>query len=95
MAGLAIGSTTRQSLVLIMSDGFDTDDPHDLAQQIDRLRARVRQVVWINPMLGRRDPAEEADGDVTRGLAKLVDFVAPGHSLEGLETAAEYLAKHC
>jgi uncharacterized protein with von Willebrand factor type A (vWA) domain len=85
----------RQCIALIMSDGFDTDDPHDLAQQLLRLRERVRHVVWINPMLGRRDAASEVDGDVTRGLAKLVDFVAPGHSLEGLETAAEYLARHC
>ena len=85
----------RQSLVLIMSDGFDSDDPHDLAQQLARLRERVRQVVWVNPMLGRRDAADEVNGDVTRGLADLVDFVAPGHSLEGLETAAAYLAQHC
>ncbi|MDH3714414.1 MAG: VWA domain-containing protein [Gammaproteobacteria bacterium] len=85
----------RQCLVLIMSDGFDTDDPHDLAKQLTLLRERVRQVVWINPMLGRRDAANEVNGDVTRGLAALVDFVAPGHSLEGLETVAAYLAQHC
>jgi len=85
----------RQSLVLIISDGFDSDDPYDLAQRLLELRKRVRQVIWINPMLGRRDAADEVNGDITRGLSDLVDFVAPGHSLEGLETAAAYLAQHC
>lgn len=85
----------RQCIALIMSDGFDTDDPHDLARELLRLRERVRHVVWVNPMLGRRDAAGEVDGDITRGLAKLVDFVAPGHSVEGLQTAVEYLAQRC
>ena len=85
----------RQCIAMIMSDGFDTDDPCELALQLSRLRERVREVIWINPMLGRRDAGTEADGDVTRGLARLVDFVAPGHSLEGLQAVVEYLAKRC
>lgn len=86
---------TRQSIALIMSDGFDTDDPQDLGRELRRLRERVRHVVWVNPMLGRREAREEPDGDVTRGLGKLVDFVAPGHSVAGLQTVVDYLAERC
>lgn len=94
-ANYASRFATRQSIALIMSDGFDTDEPEDLARELDRLRERVRRVVWINPMLGRRNASDEANGDITRGLARLVDFVAPGHSVHGLEAAVQYLADQC
>jgi len=83
----------RHSVVVILSDGFDSDDPVLLAEQLAALRRRCRRLIWINPMLGRRDPTNEPDGDITRGLAAMVDFVAPGHSIEGLEQAVNYLAR--
>jgi len=82
----------RHSLIIILSDGFDSDDPDLLAAQLATLRRQCHRLVWINPMLGRRDPGNEPDGDITRGLANMVDFVAPGHSIEGLEQAVDYLA---
>lgn len=91
----ATACVDHHTIVLILSDGTDTDDPEDLHHQLAVLRSRAQSVVWINPLIGRRDPANEIDGDVTRGLSKSVDFVAPGHNIVGLTSAVDYLQAHC
>jgi uncharacterized protein len=39
----------RGAIVLIASDGWDSDDPGQLAIQMARLRRRAYRVIWINP----------------------------------------------
>ena len=43
---------SRNTIVLILSDGCDTDAPDLLAQQLQRFRDEVRKVIWLNPLLG-------------------------------------------
>ena len=72
----------RDTVVMIMSDGWETGDPQLLAAEMQTLRRRVRRLIWLNPLLGLKEyqPA-------TRGiLAALpyVDVFAPAHNLESL-----------
>jgi len=80
---------TGRTIVLIMSDGFDTDDPADLANELLRIRARASKVVWLNPMMGR------AGYEPEEGMASVLphlDHLAPSHSLQALTDVADYLA---
>ena len=43
------GGATRGAVVLIASDGWDSDDPDELAAAMARLRRRAHRVIWMNP----------------------------------------------
>jgi uncharacterized protein len=80
----------RRSVVIIVSDGYDTGPPEQLAAELSALRRRARRLVWLNPMLGWQDYAP-----VARGMAAAlphVDLFAPAHNLESLAALEPYLA---
>lgn len=43
------GAALRGAVVLIASDGWDTDPPGELARAMARLRRRAHRVLWLNP----------------------------------------------
>jgi uncharacterized protein with von Willebrand factor type A (vWA) domain len=43
------GSAVRGAIVVIASDGWDGDDPHELVAAMARLRRRAHRVIWLNP----------------------------------------------
>lgn len=45
----------KHTTVFLLSDGWDTGDPDELASQIRRMRRRIRSFVWLNPLMGTRD----------------------------------------
>ena len=81
----------RRSVVVIVSDGYDTGPPEQLAAELAALRRRARRVVWLNPMLGW-----QGYQPVARGMAAAlphVDLFAPAHNLESLAALEPYLAR--
>jgi uncharacterized protein len=79
---------SRDTLVLILSDGWDTGEPELVALELSAIRRRSRQIVWLNPLLGMEDyrPA-------TRGMSAAlphIDVFAAAHNLESL-LALEHL----
>jgi uncharacterized protein len=80
----------RRSVVIIVSDGYDTGPPEQLAAELTALQRRARRLVWLNPMLGWQDYEP-----VARGMAAAlphVDLFAPAHNLESLAALEPYLA---
>jgi hypothetical protein len=76
----------RRTIVIVLSDGWDTGDPEVLAAELLRIRRRAGRVIWLNPLLG--NPAYEP---LTRGMAAalpLVDDFAPAHNLAALQALA-------
>lgn len=74
---------TRDTVVVILSDGLDRGDVAVLAEAMRAIRARARKVIWLNPLLG--DPRYRP---LARGIATalpFVDHLAPAHNLESLE----------
>ncbi len=71
-----------RSVVVLVTDGYDTGEPEACAEQMRRLRRRARRVLWLNPMLGRERYAPTAR--TARALLGHVDAHAPAHSLEAL-----------
>ncbi len=75
-----------QTLVVVLSDGWDTGDPNVLARELMAIRRRARGVIWLNPLLGR--PGYEP---LTRGMAAALphlDGFAPAHNLQSLQDFA-------
>ena len=76
----------RRTVVIVLSDGWDTGEPEILADALQAIRRRAGRVVWLNPLLG--SPSYQP---LTRGMQAAlphVDVFAPAHdlaSLEGLE----------
>jgi uncharacterized protein with von Willebrand factor type A (vWA) domain len=46
------GNTLRGAVVIVASDGWDSDPPGRLAAAMARLRRRAHTVVWLNPRAG-------------------------------------------
>jgi uncharacterized protein len=79
----------RRTIVIILSDGWDTGDPEVLATELLRIKRRTGRVIWLNPLLG--NPSYEP---LTRGMAAalpLVDHFAAAHNLAALRDLADRL----
>jgi uncharacterized protein len=79
----------RQTIVILLSDGWDTGEPDDLATEMLALKRRAGRVIWLNPLLG--NPSYEP---LTRGMAAalpLVDRFAAAHNLSSLRDLARHL----
>ena len=80
----------RRTIVLLLSDGWDTGDPDVLAREMLTLKRRAARVIWLNPLLG--NPSYEP---LTRGMAAalpLVDHFAAAHNLASLRDLAAHLS---
>ena len=79
----------RRTIVIVLSDGWDTGDPEVLATELLRIKRRAGRVIWLNPLLG--NPSYEP---LTRGMAAalpLVDHFAAAHNLAALRDLADRL----
>jgi uncharacterized protein with von Willebrand factor type A (vWA) domain len=82
---------TRDTLFIILSDGWDTGEPEVLAGELAAIRRRVRKLIWLNPLLGM-----EEYQPVTRGMSAAlphIDVFAPGHNLESLLALERHLVR--
>jgi uncharacterized protein with von Willebrand factor type A (vWA) domain len=80
-----------RTAVMIVSDGYDTGEPEQLALQMRRLRRRCRRIIWLNPLIGWRDYSPRARG--MQAALPYIDLFAPAHNLESLAALEPYLAK--
>ncbi len=76
-------TVNSRTVVVILSDGYDTDEPALLATELARLKRRARKLVWLNPMLGWRnyEPVTRS----MRAALPYIDAFAEANTLEGLK----------
>jgi uncharacterized protein with von Willebrand factor type A (vWA) domain len=87
----ARAALNSRSVVIIMSDGYDTDPPEMIAAELARLKQRARRLVWLNPLLGWRDFAP-----VARAMAAAMPYIdcfAAAHSLASLTALEDEFAR--
>ena len=80
-----------RTAVMIVSDGYDTGTPEELAREMRRLRERCRKIIWLNPLIGWRDYSPQARG--MQAALPYIDLFAPAHNLESLAALEPYLAR--
>ena len=80
----------RGAIVVVMSDGWERDDPALLGEQMARLHRLAHRVVWANPRRARPG-FEPVVGGLLAALPH-VDAFVDGHSLEAYEHLADVVA---
>jgi uncharacterized protein with von Willebrand factor type A (vWA) domain len=83
------GSTLRGAVVIVASDGWDSDPPEVLERAMARLRRRAHTVVWLNPRAAQPGFAPLA-GSMAAALP-YCDLFLPANSLAGLRDLIESL----
>ena len=71
-----------RSVVLILSDGYDTAAPHILDDALRDLKKRGCKVIWLNPLKGWRDYAPVAEG--MAAALKHLDLFCAANTLDDL-----------
>jgi uncharacterized protein with von Willebrand factor type A (vWA) domain len=80
----------RGAVVIVLSDGWDRGDPHELARELQRLQRVAHRIVWVNPL-----KATPGYAPLARGMAAALPFVdefVEGHSVNALEDLAKLVA---
>ncbi|MGH3109542.1 MAG: vWA domain-containing protein, partial [Gaiellaceae bacterium] len=80
----------RGAVVVVVSDGWERDDPALLAREMARLARTAYAVVWVNPLKGHPEYEPLASG--MRAALPYVDRFLPGHNLESLEALGSVLS---
>ncbi|MGB1801104.1 MAG: vWA domain-containing protein [Gammaproteobacteria bacterium] len=73
----------KDSVVIIISDGFDTDAPDCLVKQLKKIKNKCKQILWLNPMLGREGITVE-DDETMMAAKPYIDQFAAAHSVDAL-----------
>jgi uncharacterized protein with von Willebrand factor type A (vWA) domain len=81
---------SRGAVVVVVSDGWDRDEPGLLGREMARLARAAYAVVWVNPLKGNPEYQPLAGG--MRAALPFVDRFLPGHNLRSLEELAAVLA---
>jgi len=80
----------RGAVVVIVSDGWESDDPALLGEQMARLSRLAHRIVWVNPR-AKSDRFEP----LARGMAAALPFVdsfTSGHSLDALDEVLDAIS---
>jgi uncharacterized protein len=82
----------RGAIVLIASDGWDSDPPEELASSMARLRRMAHRVIWLNPRAG----AENYEPRVAAMAAALphCDALLPADTFAELREALHSITSH-
>ncbi|MDN5768140.1 MAG: VWA domain-containing protein [Humibacillus sp.] len=81
----------RGAVVVVFSDGWEREGPEQLGEQMRRLAALSRRVVWANPHRGKVGYQPVQQG-IVAALPHIDDFVA-GHSFAAFEELIEVVAR--
>jgi uncharacterized protein len=81
---------SRGAIVLIVSDGWEREDPELVGREMAKLARAAYAVVWVNPLKGNPQYQPLAGG--MRAALPYVDRFLPGHNLRSLEELAAVLA---
>ncbi len=69
--------------VIIVSDGYDTGEPAQLAEALGTLRKRAHRMVWFHPLLNQPGFTPVAGG--MQAAMPHLDLLAPGADLADIE----------
>jgi uncharacterized protein len=77
------GWALRGAVVIVASDGWDSDEPSELAAVMAKLRRRAYRVVWMNPRVAA--PGYEPLAGAMAAALPYCDELLSGHTLRALD----------
>ena len=80
----------RNSIVVILSDGWDRGEPDELAAEMERLQRVTHQLIWVNPL-----KVTPGYAPLARGMAAALPYVdrfVEGHSVAAMEELTRVIA---
>ena len=79
----------RRTIVIIMSDGWDTGNIELLQQSMEIIHNKSKKVIWLNPLAGYESYLPDVAG--MRAALPYVDVFAPVHNAESLRRLGRWL----
>lgn len=80
----AFKQVNSKTLVMVLSDGWDTGESDLLAEEMKKLQRKAMQLIWLNPLAGSRDWEPEVVG--MKAALPYVDLMLPFHDIESLRS---------
>ena len=87
----AAASVNGRSVVIVFSDGYDTDPPELLATALARLKKRGCKIIWLNPLKGWKEYQPVAQG--MQAALPHLDLFAAANTLDSLAALEPHLVK--
>jgi len=72
----------RKTIVIILSDGWDTGDSEMLSRNMENIHNRAGKLIWLNPLAGYEAFQPEVTGIKT--AMPYIDVFAPAHNASSL-----------
>ena len=79
----------KRTVIIILSDGWDTGQPEQLASSLALLNRRGGRIIWLNPLLG-----SAGYEPITKGMQAALPYInvfAPAHDLASLRALEPHL----
>jgi uncharacterized protein with von Willebrand factor type A (vWA) domain len=81
------GNSLRGGVLVVASDGWDSDDPERLAAVLARIRLRAHRVVWLNPRAA--SPGFEPLVGSMAAALPFCDAFLPAHTTSAMRDAVD------
>ena len=78
-----------RTVVIIISDGYDTGNPKIVSQELEKLKKRNCKIIWLNPLLGWENYEPVALS--MKEASHYLDLFAPCSTIEDLENLEKEL----
>jgi uncharacterized protein with von Willebrand factor type A (vWA) domain len=85
------GDTVRGGILVIASDGWDSDDPEMLASSMAKARRRAHRIIWLNPRAAAPG-FEPLVGSMAAALPFCDDFL-PAHTVRAMTDVLDAIAE--
>ncbi len=79
----------KQTIVLILSDGWDTGEIEILKNSMQIIHQKVRKVIWLNPLAGNPNFVPTVQG--MSAAMPFVDIFASVHNIESLRKIGKFI----
>ena len=87
----AAQSVNGNSVVVILSDGYDTEPPEKMSDALRRLKKRGCRIIWLNPLKGWKDYQPVTSSMVA--AMPYLDLFAAANTLESLAALEPHLQR--
>jgi uncharacterized protein len=80
---------TSKTIILIMSDGWDTGEVEILEQAMQTIHKKAKKVIWLNPLAG--NPNYEPNTACMEKAMPYIDVFNAGHNVESIKNLGKFL----